>query len=61
MLCTARHTIAVDQAGRGYLLHNRVADPHEQVNLIGHLDHSATEAELRERLLRRLLRDQWQH
>ena len=59
MLCTTTHKYAVDEAGRGYLLHDLAADPDEQVNLIGHPDHAPIEAELRDRLLRRLLHDQW--
>ena len=61
MLRTETHKYAVDEAGRGYLLHDLTADPDEQVNFIGHPDHAATEAELRDRLLSRLLGAQWMH
>jgi choline-sulfatase len=60
MLCTATHKYAVDESSRGYLLHDLTADPDEQVNLIGRADQAAVEAALRDRLLDRLLRDQWQ-
>ena len=58
MLRTERHKYALDQDGESYLLHDLQADPHEQVNLIGHPDHRALEADLRDRLFRRLLKCQ---
>jgi N-acetylglucosamine-6-sulfatase len=58
MLRTERYKYALDATGEGYLLHDLEADPDEQVNLIGHPEHQALEAELRERVFRRLLHDQ---
>ena len=58
MLRTERYKYALDASGEGYLLHDLAADPHEQVNLIGHPEHRTIEAELRDRLFRRILQDQ---
>ena len=58
MLRTERYKYALDQEGEGYLLHDLQEDPREQVNLIGHPAHHALEADLRERLFRRLVKCQ---
>lgn len=58
MLRTERYKYAMAQDGEGYLLHDLGDDPHEQVNLIGHPSHRALEADLRDALLRRVVRCQ---
>ena len=57
-LRTSRYKYAAGADGAGYLLHDLAEDPEEQVNLIGHPDHRSLEAEMRDRLLRRLLHAQ---
>ena len=59
MVRTARHKYAVFESGEGYMLHDLKADPDERVNLVGHSDHRAIEAELRDRLLRFLCDTQY--
>jgi arylsulfatase A-like enzyme len=58
MLRTGRYKYALDQEGAGYLLHDLREDPLEQINLIGHRANCALEADLRERLFRRVVRCQ---
>jgi arylsulfatase A-like enzyme len=58
MLRTSRYKYAAGEDGAGYLLHDLAEDPEEHVNLIGHPDRRSLEAEMRDRLLRRLLHAQ---
>ncbi|MBI3970479.1 MAG: sulfatase-like hydrolase/transferase [Chloroflexi bacterium] len=58
MLRTERYKYALDGDSEGYLLHNLQENPQEQVNLIGHPEYRTLEAELREHLLRRVIRCQ---
>jgi arylsulfatase A-like enzyme len=58
MVRTERWKYVVDEASRGYLLHDLESDPTEQRNLIGHPAMKEVEAELRERLLAWLLSTQ---
>ncbi|MGH2369773.1 MAG: sulfatase family protein, partial [Chloroflexota bacterium] len=51
MVRTDGHKYAVNREGRGYLLYDLRADPHEQRNLTGHPDYREVERELRERML----------
>jgi choline-sulfatase len=52
MVRTERYKYAVHDDGEGYMLYDLAEDPEERVNLIGHLDMKAVEAEMRDRLLR---------
>jgi len=58
MIRTRRWKYACDAQGRGYMLFDLENDPNEQNNLIGTPGADAVEAEMRERLLRRLLATQ---
>jgi arylsulfatase A-like enzyme len=50
MIRTPQYKYAVDPQGRGYLLHDLLADPREQRNLVGHPDYREVERDLRERM-----------
>jgi choline-sulfatase len=58
MVRTERWKYAVDEAARGYLLHDLESDPTEQRNLLGHPTTKEVEADMRERVLAWLLSTQ---
>jgi arylsulfatase A-like enzyme len=58
MVRTERFKYALDGQGRAFLLHDMIEDPLEQRNLIGHLQYTVVERDLRERLLRWLVSTQ---
>lgn len=58
MVRTETHKYAMDDTGRGYFLVDLVADPNEQVNLIGRPEAAEVERQLRDRLLRFLIETQ---
>jgi arylsulfatase A-like enzyme len=58
MLRTQGLKYAMDAAGEGFMLYHLANDPEERVNLTGHPDHVGLEAEMRERVLCRLVATQ---
>jgi arylsulfatase A-like enzyme len=59
MLRTHGHKYALDDGGRGFMLYDLQNDPDEQNNLIGQKEALNLEQELRELLLKQLLRTQY--
>jgi len=59
MVRTRRHKYALDDLGRGFLLYDMERDPAESRNLVGMPEHAGLEQELRDRIFRFLLREQW--
>jgi choline-sulfatase len=55
MLRTEHLKYALDAGGEGFMLYDLANDPQERLNLIGHPDYAGLEAEMRERVLCRLV------
>ena len=58
MVRTRQHKYAMRNDGRGFMLYDLQADPHEQSNLIGQPDATALETTMREHVLDRLVATQ---
>jgi len=55
MIRTKTVKYVADRSGESLQLFNLESDPNEQTNLVGHPDYAGLEADMRDRLLRRLL------